>query len=135
MGTNDLFHPDHAVPVLELIAAAGKVGNRGKSQFLMKLLAVSGKVGILFLWEGNAGIEVGKAHFFQKRFHLLIEEPTHTAAAGILVQIDGQLTAPLIGGSGVEGRGVAVPHDNPLIFDHKVGVALSGVLDPLCKFL
>ena len=91
MFPDHLLHPDHVVPAAELITALMKLTALGIPQMLMEMLAVSGKVFILFYRVADAGIEVRDAHVLKLLFELLIECSSAALALDVVIKIDRDL--------------------------------------------
>ena len=100
----------------------------------VELGAVPGQVFVLHLRVADAGVQVQNAHGLQPVGQRLIQHPTHAALLGIVVQVDGQLAGPVVGGTAHEGPGVGVALDAAVLLDDEIRILFHGVPHPALKF-
>lgn len=96
---DDFFHPDHVVPAPELIAAVVEGTGQCEAQMFVELGAVFGEVFVLHLRVADAGVEVEGTHGLEPVGQRLIEGAAQSAAPGVVVEVDGQLCGPVVGGT------------------------------------
>ena len=85
------FHPDHVIPVIELIAAGMELTDFGESHMRMEGGTVVGEIGIFFRGIADAGIQIQYAHLLQPLFKSFIQHSAHTHFLCIMSEIYTQL--------------------------------------------
>lgn len=94
---DDLLHTDHIVPAAELVAAVVEGAREGEAKMGVELGTVFCEVFVLFLRVADAGVEVQDAHPLEPVGQRLVEGTAQSAAPGIVVEVDGQLSGPVVG--------------------------------------
>ena len=102
----------------------------GEAKMGVELGTVFCEVFVLFLRVADAGVEVQDAHSFEPVGQRLVEGTAQSAAPGIVVEVDGQLSGPVVGRAAHEGVGVGVALDAAVPLDDEVGILLHGVPHP-----
>ena len=126
MLADDFFHPNHVVPAPELIAAVVEGTGQREAQMFVELGAVFGEVFVLHLRVADAGIQVQDAHGLQPVGQRLVQSTAHAVFPGVVVQVDGQLTGPVVSGPAHKGPRVGVALHPAVPLDDEVGVFLHG---------
>lgn len=93
-----------------------------EAQMFVELGAVFGEVFVLHLRVADAGVEVEDTHGLEPVGQRLIEDAAHTAAPGVVVEVDGQLCGPVVGGTSYKSVGIGVALDAAIPLDDEVGV-------------
>ena len=132
---DDLFHPDHVVPAAELVPAVVEGADQCEAQMLVEPGAVPGQVFVLRLRVADAGIQVQDAHGLQPVGQRLVQSTAHAVFPGVVVQVDGQLTGPVVSGPAHKGPRVGVALHPAVPLDDEVGVFLHGAAHAAFKFL
>lgn len=127
------FHPDHVVPAPELIAAVVEGTGRCEAQMLVELGAVFGEVFVLRLRVADAGVEVEDTHGLEPVGQRLIEDAAQSAAPGVVVEVDGQLCGPVVGGTSHKGVGIGVALDAAIPLDDEIGIFFHDVPHPVLE--
>ena len=97
--------------------------------------AVPGQVFVLRLRVADAGIQVQDAHGLQPVGQRLVQGTAHAVFPGVVVQVDGQLTGPVVSGPAHKGPRVGVALHPAVPLDDEVGVFLHGAAHAAFKFL
>ena len=97
--------------------------------------AVPGQVFVLRLRVADAGIQVQDAHGLQPVGQRLVQSTAHAVFPGVVVQVDGQLTGPVVGGPAHKGPRVGVALHPAVPLNDEVGVFLHGAAHAAFKFL
>ena len=133
--TDHFFHPHHIVPAAKFIAALMEFPDHGIAKMFMELDAVSGKIFIIHLGTGNAGIEIGDILGFQHFFKGSIKGFSHAGTLLILIYVDGSFHCPLVGCTGMKRAGIGVSYDPASPFGYQIRILLQSMKDPLAKFV
>ena len=70
-----------------------------------------GEVFVLRLRVADAGVEVEDTHGLEPVGQCLIEGAAQSAAPGVVVEVDGQLCGPVVGGTSYKGVSIGVALD------------------------
>ena len=84
------FHPDHVIPVIELIAAGMELTDFGESHMRMEGGTVVGEIGIFFRGIADAGIQIQYAHPLKSLFKGFIKHSAQALFFSIVIKIDAQ---------------------------------------------
>ena len=135
MGPQQLFHPDHVVPAVELIAALGKFPHQPVAQMGVEPQAVPGQVFVVGFRHGNAGVQVQNALHPQNFFQGAVQPLPQTLVAAAVGEVNGGLRRPAVSGPGVEGTGVGVAHNGAVFHRCQVRVLFQRMPDPSGELL
>ncbi len=89
----------------------------------MEVHAVSGQVFILNLRTGNAGVEIQDSHCLQALLQGGIKGLTKALLCDGGIQIDAQLTGPVVGCTLLERACIGIADDPPLNLEDEIGIA------------
>ena len=128
-----MLHPDHVVPLPELVAALVEAGTELIPQPLMEADAGIGEIGVVcpvFRKRRDAGIHVLDAHGSELLFERCVERSADTSLALCLVYIDRGLYRPGAGGASVIDPCIGIAQKvRRIVFllRYEIGVALEGM--------
>ena len=135
MPADKLFHPDHIVPAPEFIAAAAEGAGKRKAQMCVEVGTVPVQVGVLLPGHTDAGVEVEDTHGLQPQGKFVVQLASQTAFPGVVVQIDGQLARPVVGGTPHKGSGVGIALHRVVPLNDQIGVPEHDAAHPCGELL
>lgn len=135
MFSNQFLHPNHVVPASELLSALMEVCHPFVAKLFVETNAVLCQVLIFGIDEGDTGIQVENALSLQPLFEDFMQLATYAAPFHTAVNIDGSLNRPLIGIPRMEGTGVGVAYDTPILLCHNPGIFPLDGLNTSAEFL
>ena len=119
------FHPDHIIPMLKFIATLIKGSDQTVPQMFMEVNAVIGKMRILPLCAGNAGVHIQDPLLFQPFLQRMIETPSQPPAFLILPDINRGFHCPVIRRPALETAGISITQDPIFVFCHQIRMEIS----------
>ena len=99
----------------------------------MELRAVLRQIFVFDLRVADAGVQVQDAHGLQPVGKGFVQHPAHAAFLGIVIQIDGQLTGPVVGSTAHKRPGIGVALNAPVLLDDEIGIFFHGAAHPALK--
>ena len=130
------FHPDHAVPFIEFIAAVKKTSHKSISQMFMEKNTFIGQMFVLFpLRCRDAGIHDINILPQKDLLQFRVKDPANALPGLFSVHVDRGFHTVLIGCPGTERAGIGITDDSALLQRDKIRISFQCVFYAALKLL